>query len=363
MCRDSNQNQGFGRTRPTFADIAKASGFSKATVSLALRNNRRISVETRKRVQQIALNIGYRPNPLVSANMELIRRSRVSSCRAPTIALLSTWVDEKLKNRRVEWHVQSRFLSGAKQQAEKLGFNFDFLEFDLSNYSANRIQQVLFHRNISGLVIAPLRCTNSPLELDWSKFAIASIGFTNPHAGGFFPCVYYDSFRCMQDVLQFLNERGYRRIGFITDSENEIRGAHQWNAGFLEYQNRVMQDCDIVPMLRIQKPECRFTLEDFGIVRHWFLAHKPEAIISFRTNVLKYLKKLGYDAPRDFGYMVLNSSKKSDGCSGYRQPHEEMGEIAVNIVANRLYTSDLGVLKRSRRILLTGEFVEGNTIK
>ncbi|QXD32614.1 helix-turn-helix domain-containing protein [Candidatus Pelagisphaera phototrophica] len=43
----------------TFADIAKRAGVCKATVSLALHNNSRISKETRKRIKEIAHEMGY----------------------------------------------------------------------------------------------------------------------------------------------------------------------------------------------------------------------------------------------------------------------------------------------------------------
>ena len=47
---------------PTFADIAQAAGVCKATVSLALRNNTRISKVTRDKINRIATNLGYQLN-------------------------------------------------------------------------------------------------------------------------------------------------------------------------------------------------------------------------------------------------------------------------------------------------------------
>lgn len=347
--------------QPTFADIAEQAGVCKATVSLALRNSPRIPAGTRNRIKRAAMDMGYRLNPLVTANMTQVRRSRKWKGTIPTIGLLSTWIDEQRAVKRVEWHIQSRFLSGAKKRAGELGFDFDFLEFDLAYFSCERIQQVLINRNIAGLVVSPLRFTNTELKLDWSKFSAASVGFNETL--GNIPSVYYDNFRCMQDILEFLCKRGYKRPGFITDSENETRGGHMWNAGFLEYQNRLIPNLRQVPLLRIPKPELLFEKEDFELMHRWYKKHRPDVIIAFRSKILDYFQRLGYKVPEEFGYMVLNWSSRTDGCSGYRQCHEEMAEVAVNIVSERLYNNDKGELSKPRITLLRGDFVDGFTLR
>ena len=136
----------------TFADIAKRAGVCKATVWLALHNNSRIPEKTRKRIKEIAHEMGYHLNPLVAANMAQIRRSRDWKGCSPTIGFLSTFYDEKRRDKRVEWHIQSPFRKGAKRRANELGFDFDFLEFDLSAYSSKRIQQVLISRRLHNKV-------------------------------------------------------------------------------------------------------------------------------------------------------------------------------------------------------------------
>ena len=351
----------FPKSHPTIADIAEQAGVCKATVSLALRNNSRISEDMRKRIKTLAEDMGYRQNPLVTANMAQVRRSKQGSRSMPTIGLLSTWIDEQRDVKRVEWHIQNRFLTGAKIRVEELGFDFDYLEFDLGYYSSDRIQQVLLNRNITGLVISPLRFSNSDLNLDWSRFAVASIGFCD--FLGNIPSVFYDNFRCMQDILEFLTGRGYQRIGFITDLENEMRGGHLWNAGFLEYQNRLIDSGNHVPILRVPKPELLFEREDFDSMHRWYKQNKPDVIIAFRSKILDYFQGLGYKVPKDFGYMVLNWSSRTDGCSGYRQCHEEMAKVAVNIVSERLYNNDRGELSKPRTTLLRGDFVDGFTIR
>ena len=56
------------------AEIAQELGVASSTVSRALRGDPRISAEMRQRVETLAKNTGYRPNPLVSALMASRRR-------------------------------------------------------------------------------------------------------------------------------------------------------------------------------------------------------------------------------------------------------------------------------------------------
>ena len=65
--------------RVTISDIAKATGYSKTTVSFAFNNPRRISKEARKKVLDAARDLGYIPDPVARS---------LASGRHGTIGLL-----------------------------------------------------------------------------------------------------------------------------------------------------------------------------------------------------------------------------------------------------------------------------------
>jgi len=48
------------RASPTIRDLAAASGYSRSTVSAALRNNPQIALKTRNKIQKLAQKMGYR---------------------------------------------------------------------------------------------------------------------------------------------------------------------------------------------------------------------------------------------------------------------------------------------------------------
>jgi LacI family transcriptional regulator len=57
-------------------DIAHAAGVSRSTVSRALRNDPRLKSDTCERVQKMASELGYRPNPFVATLMADLQRKR-----------------------------------------------------------------------------------------------------------------------------------------------------------------------------------------------------------------------------------------------------------------------------------------------
>ena len=75
---------------PRMQDVANAAGYSRATVSMALRNDPVIPEATRARIRAVAEQLGYRASPLVAALMSLQRRRRPSTRDTTAIAFLTS---------------------------------------------------------------------------------------------------------------------------------------------------------------------------------------------------------------------------------------------------------------------------------
>ena len=108
----------------TIRGVAAKVGLSTYTVSLALRGDRRVPAATQARVKATAEAMGYRTNPLVSANMERVRRSRWSKGTGATIGLVY-----ESRADGVLWCTDQDLIAGVRRKAEELGFGCD--EFDL----------------------------------------------------------------------------------------------------------------------------------------------------------------------------------------------------------------------------------------
>jgi DNA-binding LacI/PurR family transcriptional regulator len=343
----------------TVASIARAAGVCKSTVSLALRNSPKVTEATRLRVQAIAKEACYRPNPLVTAQMAHIRLKKKRK-RAMTIGFLSTWIDGSTSE-RLRWSVIGDYCRGARDQAEVRGVDFELLEFDRVRFSDRRIGEILRARNIEGLVLAPLRYSDTRLVLDWSKFALAAIGYYQ--AFGNIHRVFFDNFHCMQSLLGVLASRQYQRIGFITNQETEARTGYLWSGGFLEYQYRKISESGRVPPLNLTRQESLFTDVEYEQIHGWYREHRPDVIIGFLDKPLIFLKSLGYRVKEDFGYVALSWTHDLEGCCGYYQSMHEVGAAAFEAVAERLYRNERGIPFYPTTTLLTGKFIEGNTLR
>ncbi len=344
---------------PTFEQIAKRAGVAKSTVSLALRNSPKLLEKTRLRIQDVARQLGYKPNPLVSAQMAYIRSSKTKKS-VSTIGFVNTWYEEA-NHQRLKWEVMGRFHQGVKERVEQLGFHFEHLEFDMSVYSKRRMEEIIKARNIDALVLSPLRRATTELVLNWDPYAVVSIGyfatFGNIHR------VFYDSFSATEAVLKIAKSRGYKRIGFITNAEAEQRAGRLWSSAFLEFQSRCIPKSGQVPLLRMNLPEAEYSKPEFTQIENWYREHKPDLIISFLDRTLRHLRSIGLRSPEDFGYISMIWSEYMGDIAGYNQDFERVGKVAVDIVVDRLFQNKRGESAHPSSTSLIGEFVEGRTLR
>src|SRR5688572_18121441 len=139
------------RKMPTMEDVARAAGCHASTVSLALRGDLRIPVETRERVAAAAERLGYRVTPMIAAWVSARRAGRPMARRVPLAYLTCHPGDFRWK---ADAHFRSIY-DGADSRAERYGFALT--EFCLSDYPSDlsRLNQVLITRNVQGIIIGP----------------------------------------------------------------------------------------------------------------------------------------------------------------------------------------------------------------
>ena len=160
--------------RVSIRTIAKRAGVHHSTVSLAMRKHPSIPAATRERILKIADELGYRPDPMMSALSAYRREIRAPKYRA-TIAWLTNFAG------RDEWKQYYSFreiFDGANERAAQLGYKLDPFWLREAGMTVERATRVLTARNISGLLIAPQGRSHARLRLDWSRFSSVAIGYT-----------------------------------------------------------------------------------------------------------------------------------------------------------------------------------------
>ena len=79
-------------TRISLADIARKAGVHITTVSLALRDSPRLPVATKTRIKTLADEMGYQPDPMLSALTAYRRNAKIQQTQG-TLAWITTTRD------------------------------------------------------------------------------------------------------------------------------------------------------------------------------------------------------------------------------------------------------------------------------
>lgn len=337
---------------PTMAAIAARAGVSQVTVSRALRGDPRHSEHTRARILAIAKEMGYRPNPLVSALMAE-RRRRKPSKNGASLALINphtlslTQVND---NKR-------RFWLGALACAERHGFTLDEWQYRMTPADCARVERRIRARGVAGVVLfhfpdAPMR-----LVATFPDCATVAVGYSlaEPHTHR----VSNQQVATIANAMDELYRRGCRRAGLATSVTGEERVLRQWVGGWLgwEWWNKV------------KAPPEPYIVRNFGDEREgermaaWVKKERVDVVVSTFAVGYDWLIKAGLRIPADCGYAVLDTSPLYPNLAGMDQNWERIGASAIEVLAGQIYRNERGVPKEPTVTLVQAKWHEGKTVR
>ncbi len=199
-----------GKGRVTAAEVARRAGVSQPTVSLVLSRNPnvRVAQETRERIQQVAAELGYRPNRLAQG---LVRR------RSYAIGVLVPGFDNP---------VYAAVISGAEKVAAEAGYAV--LLSEAGEADAVTHLDALRDRQIDGVIIAGIAASTlseSALD-DLNVVLINQPSERWATVGG-------DSLRAGAIAAEHFLALGHRRAAFIGPA-NSIPSFRLRERGFVQ---------------------------------------------------------------------------------------------------------------------------------
>lgn len=335
----------------TLKQIAEKAGVSVMTVSRVLRKQRNISSATQEKVLQIAKQLGYRPNPLVAALMSY-RRAAHPVKSFSTLGYITNFPT------REEWKQRSlfrEFYEGAAESADRHGYRLEEFWLREAGMSASKLSRILYHRNVPGLVIAPLPYAHGHLSFDWEKFSAVTFGYSLAR-----PSLHRavnHQFRSMRLAMRQLRKFGYRRTGLAMSSNYDSRVDHQWSASFLVEQRR-SDSSDLVPLYIVE--EDHWT--EAGFIK-WFEQNEPDVVVSQQTEILDWLSRIGVRVPEDVGFVHMNCPDKTGKFAGIYQNGKVIGEVAVDFLVGMVQRNERGIPELAHSLLVEGTWVDGMTIR
>ncbi len=334
--------------------VAKVANVHQGTVSRALRNDPRIAKKTREHIKKIAEELGYRPNPLVSALIAEKKKGRPSGYGS-TLAFLTSgetrefWRESSPKYAAMREHL--------REHAYKRGYNLEDFWINESDMSPQRMRQILQYRSILGIIVCPLPGDHSTINFDFSDFASVAIGYTlrDPVLDH----VSVDYYIVMKRILKRMHRRyGFKRIGFTTSRQISIRVHDLSLSAYLSehFENKSVIRAPLVYDERLQK-------EDFI---PWFEAEQPEVIIcpthAVCIQITRMLKLLGKSVPDDVSIVSADCHTDNE-TSGILQDLDAEASAVIELLTNRVEHGIFGIPTQPQTILVSGTWRDGNTVK
>jgi len=335
-------------------EIAQRAGVSRSTVSLALRNSPRLAEATRRRVQSIAREIGYRPDPKVAAAMAQIRASRQGGAEAclGVVSFYDTphpW--EKLPHLPRIHHAMT-------QRARMLGYRLEPIWLRAPHMTFRRARNILKARGIQGLLCFGSPDVDQEFPGEFDEFAIVTLGQsirTPLHR------VTSHFFRDTWHTLERLYAIGYRRPGLVLGHYDDIRSGHACASAYLGWCEEQLGSAAAMRILKVDRVEA-------APLRAWLEQHQPDVLVFVHLSdaipeLQAALRACRIRVPGELGVAVVSQVIEHTEYSGMQQNQQLMGAWAVELLAARMMNLDLGIPAHPRIELVESEWIDGRSLR
>ena len=323
--------------RPTLTDIARRVGVTKMTVSRALRGGPYVSAELRKKIARAAMELGYKPDPEITRLMSHLRLGRA---KAAPRTLAFVWSENDPADAEgSSW--SRRLVSGAHQQAARLGFALEEFHLAVRGMSGRRLSTILETRGITGFILSPLLSrSRGHVRMSWEKFSsvVIGLGYARPALHR----VHHHHFLGMMNAMRHLRKAGWRRIGFYSGSTIDERMYRAWSASFLAHHPLPRPE----GLLALRQTTSR---ADFLA---WIKAEQPEIVIDAGHIVQDWLKAVP-EARRPL-HVTLAWRPDQAQVPGIDQQAEELGASAVDLLVAQEQQHQRGVPAVPRIVMTEG---------
>ncbi|HVS89320.1 MAG TPA: LacI family DNA-binding transcriptional regulator [Candidatus Acidoferrum sp.] len=312
----------------TMRDVAQASGFSPATVSIVLNNAplaRYIAAATKKRIEETARKLGYRPNVMA----RFLRSKRTHSVGLMFFDIMDPYC--------------TPILRGIENALYQAGYLAIFADAHNQRNRFERYLEMLLERHVEALiVVANWLFVDIHLLADLGKSNIpaTTIGWELP--GDKASSVMVDNEGGARLALEHLYQLGHRKIAFIRGPKMLIDSAPRWR-GIRKFAHGAGLKIDAGLVLQLPESFDPNSSFDGGFRMTEELLHRKKpftALMAFddltALGAARALAKAGVKVPEQCSVTgfddVALSSLAAPSLTTVRQPLEAMGGLAVNII-------------------------------
>jgi LacI family transcriptional regulator len=326
----------------TLVQVAKASGFSVGTVSLALRNSPLLLEETKKTITALAEKLGYHPNPRVSALMAHIRRSRKVH-EGERLAFV--WLEATEEETKGGLFLE--YLKGARARAEQLGYALEQFRLNTPKMTTERLERILVARGIVGVVLSPmLHAAHFKLSWNWQNFAAAVIGnascHPDLHRAGF------NHYLAIRALLQQIAQRGHVLAAAVFSREADERAKRALSAAFIANHPAGPAKAAALIFFVERAPT--------ELPSSWLTRCRADALIT-HADYYQSWQKTGH-APALPEIFLIDATPGGPSCAGIDQGEAVIAASAVDLVVAQLLRNERGAPLDAQALLFAGHWRE-----
>jgi len=271
---------------PTVKEIARRLNVSVSTVSRALSDHPRIGLRTKTKVQELAKEIGYEPN--AKAIFFKQRKTFIVGVVLP--------------------YIREEFFSEAISGIEAAAIEHDYtILFGQSYDNPEREKQVvdaMKKQRVDGLIISLSKQTNRYEHLQaLEKYEIPVVYFDRVPTMANAHKVYCDLYQGTTEMVNWLFNRGYRRVGFI-NGPDKLQASKERLKGYLEgvSKQKLKIDMQLVETTDLSKESTHQAMKKL-----LSLKNKPNAVVSFNDYVhmdaVKYAEQENIRINKDMAFV------------------------------------------------------------
>lgn len=330
-------------------DIAKALEVSVATVSRALKDSPRISLEQREKIQAYARDHNYFPNMLA----ESLRNSRTKPLK-----IIGVIVPQ------FQHYYFSSVLSGIDQEAMSRGYCIivgqSMDEFEREELLCKRF----YEDKVCGIIVSQAKNTTNYDHFNkLISHGLPLVFYDRICTGLNCDRVVVDDYQGAYNAVSYLIETGCRRIAFYGSPMTMEISKNRYNG----YRDALLK----VGL----KPEAKFfricdNRNDAEAITPEILSQEeiPDAFFAVNDDtaigILYTAKRMGYRVPQDISICGFTNGQRAVACDPMLTTVEQRGEMVGEEAANILISKVEGEIPLSRvekKVVRTRLVIRGTT--
>ena len=297
---------------PTINQVATRAGVSISTVSRVLNGLNRVHPATRRRVQQVIDELGYQPSAL--ARGLALQRTQVVGLIIPSATDA----------------FYSEIVRGVEDAAAALDYAL-LIRSQPWQTTGERPPQVFTPRQVDGLVLVGVNVDSTTLaQLRTRGLRIAVV---QEDLGGDVPTFTVDNYGGAQTLARHLVGHGYRRIAFITGSDNTPDSADRLRA----LRDVLDQHSLALPDHYVERGDYLRGSGYAAMSRLLDQAEHPDAVFAandqMAADALRAIHERGRRVPQDIAVVgfddIALASYTEPPLTTVRQPAYQLGRLAV----------------------------------